>query len=88
MSLSLSCLKRLNLKEPLLVVVLSSVGSELNTVTVRHVQSYSPHCSIYTSYGTGKENLFDNQELLKLLTIFFILMTFTFEFKGDNVRRN
>ena len=32
MSLSLSCLKRLNLKEPILVVFLSCVGSELQSL--------------------------------------------------------
>ena len=33
--------------------------------------------SFYNSSGTDKENLFDNQELPKLVIISFILMTFT-----------
>ena len=32
---------------------------------------------LYNSYGTDKENLFNNQELLKLVIILFILMTWT-----------
>ena len=32
MSLSLSCLKKLNFKEPILVVFLSSVGSEFQSL--------------------------------------------------------
>ena len=45
--------------------------------TLRHWYSYSPHWSLYISYGTDKENLFDNQELLKLVIISFILVTST-----------
>ena len=32
---------------------------------------------LYNSYGTDKENLFNNQELHKLVIILFILMTWT-----------
>ena len=32
---------------------------------------------LYNSYGTDKENLFNNQELRKLVIILFILMTWT-----------
>ena len=35
--------------------------------------------SFYNSSGTDKENLFDNQELPKLVIISFILMTFTYD---------
>ena len=45
--------------------------------TLRHWYSYSPHCSLYIPYDTDKENLFDNQELLKLVIISFILVTST-----------
>ena len=31
------------------------------------------------SYGASKENLFENQEFLKLVIIFFILMTLKFD---------
>ena len=36
-------------------------------------------CSLCISYGTEKENLFGNQLYLELVTISFILMTFTFD---------
>ena len=35
--------------------------------------------SFYNSSGTDKENLFDNQELPKLVIISFILITFTYD---------
>ena len=35
--------------------------------------------SFYNSSGTHKENLFDNQELPKLVIISFILITFTYD---------
>ena len=35
--------------------------------------------SLYNSSGTDKENLFDNQELPKLVIISFILITFTYD---------
>ena len=47
--------------------------------TPQHLCSYSPHYSLYFPYGTDEENLFDNQKLLKLLIISFILMTFAFD---------
>ena len=47
--------------------------------TLRHWYSYSPHCSLYIPYDTDKENLFDDQELLKLVIISFILVTSTFD---------
>ena len=36
------------------------------------------HCSPYISQGADKENLFNNQELLWLVIIFFIFMTLLF----------
>ena len=33
---------------------------------------YSPYCSLYISYDTNKENLFNNQELLWLVIVSFI----------------
>ena len=41
----------------------------------------------YIWYVTYKKNLSDNQELLELVIIPFILMTFMFFFMGDTVRR-
>ena len=35
--------------------------------------------SLYNSSGIDKENLFDNQELPKLVIISFILITFTYD---------
>ena len=35
----------------------------------------SPYCSLYLSHGSYKENLSNNQEFLKFVITFFILMT-------------
>ena len=32
------------------------------TLYLYHQYTYSPYCSLYIFYGTGKENLFNNQE--------------------------
>ena len=40
---------------------------------------YSPHSSLYFSFGIGKENLFNNQELLWLVIISPILMPLLFD---------
>ena len=40
---------------------------------------YSEHWSLHISNGNDKEKLFDNLELLKLVTIFIILITLTFD---------
>ena len=37
--------------------------------------AYSPYCSLYISECAGKENLFNNQEVLQLIIISFTLMT-------------
>ena len=34
----------------------------------------APHCPLYVSYGTDKENQFNNHELLQILINFFILV--------------
>ena len=54
----------------------------------QYLHSYSPQCFLYISHGSDKENLFDSQELLKLVIIFYILITFKFDsrLKDDNVR--
>ena len=36
--------------------------------------AYSPHYPLYVSYGTDKENQFNNHELLQILINFFILV--------------
>ena len=40
---------------------------------------YTPDFSLYIPYGTDKENFINNQELLKLVIISFILMTLMFD---------
>ena len=41
--------------------------------------NYSPYCSLNIFQGTDKENLFNNQELLKLMIISFILLIIKFD---------
>ena len=38
--------------------------------TAKYQYAYSPCCTVYIFKGVDKENLFDNQELLKLVIIF------------------
>ena len=52
MSLSLSCLKRLNLKEPILVVFLSSAGSEFQSLAPAIWRVFPPVKVLY--YGTSR----------------------------------
>ena len=52
MSLSLSCLKRLNLKEPILVVFLSSAGSEFQSIAPAIWKVFPPVKVLY--YGTSR----------------------------------
>ena len=49
---------------------------------------YFPYCSLYISYDTNKENLFNNQELLWLVIVSFIFVTLMCESGGDFVRKN
>lgn len=43
------------------------------------VYSYSPYYSLYISQGNNRENLLDNQDLLKLVIISFILIIFVLD---------
>ena len=54
---------------------LAYIWLTLSTLTFIWYQ-YSPHCSHYISCSNDKENLCDNQELLKLVIISIILITF------------
>ena len=45
------------------------------TFSLYHQFAYSPFCSLYISLGVDKENLFNNQELLQLVIISFILVS-------------
>jgi len=37
--------------------------------------AYFPYCSAFISYGTGKENMSKNQDILSLVITSFILIT-------------
>ena len=39
-------------------------SSFIEPFTPQHQYTFSPHCSLYISHGTDKENLFNNQEPL------------------------
>ena len=55
------------------------VDGSFNNINPLH-PNFSMHILLtvlYNSYGTDKENLFNNQELRKLVIILFILMTWT-----------
>ena len=43
-----------------------------------HMYVCSPFCFLYISYGSDKNNLFNNQERLLLVIISFILKTLVF----------
>ena len=62
-------------KSPLMFFLLLNM---LNTLTL--VVMFSTLSSLY-SLGTDKENLFDNLELLKVVIISFILVTFLFDLR-------
>lgn len=48
---------------------------ETQHLTPLPLYSFSPHCSVYISPVTEKENFFDNQGLIKLMIISFFLLT-------------
>ena len=62
-------------KSPMMFFLLLNM---LNTLTL--VVMFSTLSSLY-SLGTDKENLFDNLELLKVVIISFILVTFLFDLR-------
>lgn len=43
-----------------------------------HQYAYSLHSSVYILYGSNKENLLNNRELVKVALVSFIRMTFAF----------
>ena len=51
----------------------------LSSLTLYILISFNMLHTVALTFGTDKENLFDNQELLKLVIISYILITFTFE---------
>ena len=57
------------------VAEFSSLNKTLSTWTVVFIL----FTLFFFSYDTKKENLFDNQQLLKLVIIFFILVIFKFD---------
>ena len=60
------------------VAEFSSFNKTLFTWTVVYIL-FSLFFFFYISCGTKKDNLFDSQQLLKLVIIFFILETFKFD---------
>lgn len=64
------------LKLLLFVLVVENVINSLKILSPKDHYSFSPHSSLYISYNTDNEKLFDNQKLFKLAIILFILMGF------------
>ena len=60
-----------------------SVDDFNNSLYTLYWNAYSPHCSLYISDGTDRENVFNNQELfLLLLIISFILKALILDWAG------
>ena len=60
-----------------------SVDDFNNSLYTLYWNEYSPHCSLYISDGTDRENVFNNQELfLLLLIISFILKALILDSAG------
>ena len=53
----------------------STLPDYMMSLTLYIPHAYSPYCVLYISLCAGKENLFNNQEVLQLIIISFILMT-------------
>ena len=66
-----------------LVKVVPCEGNNLFTLNssfmLEHYYLYSPYCSLYIFFDTDKENLLDNQELLKLVITLFLLVMVTLD---------
>ena len=58
---------------------LKELNSHLEFLTLYILTSINILHTVALTFGTDKENWFDNQELLKLVIISYILITFTFE---------
>ena len=49
--------------------MLSAVYTKTSLINLWHCKNaYSPYCSVNISQGADKENLFNNQELVKLFS--------------------
>ena len=66
-----------------LVKVVPCKGNNLFTLNspfmCKHYNLYSPYSSLDIFFGTDKENLLDNQELLKLIITLFLLIMVTLD---------
>ena len=66
-----------------LVKVVPWEGNNLFTLNsffmLEHYYLYSPYSSLYIFFDTDKENLLDNQELLKLIITLFLLVMVTLD---------
>ena len=60
----------------MMLLNLSQVSFKWTIYTI--TSPYSPLCFLYVFLVADKKNLFNNQELLKLVIIFFILVALTF----------
>ena len=74
-SFNIECFKNFLLFSPILF---TNFGVLL-TFTPKHQYAYSLYCSQYTSLCAGRENLFNNQEVLQFIIIAFILITLMFD---------
>ena len=60
--------------------VMSAVYTKTSLINLWHCKNaYSPYCSVNISQGADKENLFNNQELMKLVIICFLLVILMFD---------
>ena len=59
--------------------ILFTISWALLTLYTLTSVCYSPHCSQYISLCAGRENLLNNQEVLQLIIIAFILITLMFD---------
>ena len=75
-SLNLLVQKCKKKKKTTMLLNLSQVSFKWTIYTI--TSPYSPLCSLYVFLVADKKNLFNNQELLKLVIIFFILVALTF----------
>ena len=61
-----------------LEMIRSVFGISINPL-IPDENAYSPYCSPYILYGTSKENLSKYQDILSLVIVSFILITWMFE---------
>ena len=50
-------------------IITWSLAWSVDVLTPQYHIAYYPHSSLYISYGTSEENLFDNQKLFNLVNM-------------------